>query len=257
MPDSSLNKMKDVDNVAASRADFIQNRPGNLTYLLDKRYSWMNNYIQPNDIGIEVGCGNGVSEFFIKSEHYSLTDFTDFDWIDRKVDALNMPYEDQSLDFIVSSNMIHHLAKPYLFFDECHRVLKPNGVLLIQEINCSLFLRVILKLMKHEGYNYNVDPFDKNCVCNDPNDLWSGNNAIPNLLFDDITKFEANFKFKCTHLKHTEFTIFPLSGGVTAKTKTIQLPKVILDFFNFIDNVLIGISKNTFALQRQIVLEKK
>ncbi|MDI9319580.1 MAG: methyltransferase domain-containing protein [Phycisphaerales bacterium] len=257
MPDSSLNKMKDVDNVVASRADFIQNRPGNLTYLLDKRYSWMNNYIKANDIGIEVGCGNGVSEFFIKSDHYSLTDYTDFDWIDKKVDALNMPYENQSLDFIVSSNMIHHLAKPYLFFDECYRVLKPNGVLLIQEINCSLFLRIILKLMKHEGYNYNVDPFDKNCVCNDPNDLWSGNNAIPNLLFDDIKKFEANFKFECSHQKHTEFTIFPLSGGVTAKTKTIQLPKTILNFFNFIDKALIGISQNTFALQRQIVLVKK
>lgn len=255
-PDSSQNKMKEVDNVAASRADFIENRPGNLNYLLEKRYAWMNNFIKPDDIGIEVGCGNGLSEFFIVSSNYTLTDYTDFDWIDTKVDALNMPYEDQSLDFIVSSNMIHHLAKPHLFFEECYRVLKPNGKLLIQEINASFFLRLILKLMKHEGYNYNVDPFDKNCICNDPENLWSGNNVLPNLLFDDIAKFESNFRFKCTHQKYTEFTIFPLSGGVTAKTKTIQLPKSILNFFNFIDNTLIGISKNTFALQRQIVLVK-
>ncbi|MGC4058994.1 MAG: class I SAM-dependent methyltransferase [Chitinophagaceae bacterium] len=195
IPDASQNKMSNVDDVSASRADFIRNRPGNLNYLLEKRYGWMNDYINDGDTGIEVGAGNGLSKLFITKGNYEVTDYADFEWLDRKVDALNMPYESGSLDFIVSSNMIHHLAHPYKFLNECHRVLKPGGKLLIQEINGSFFLRLILKLMKHEGYNYNVDPFDKNCVCNDPDNLWSGTMYYQNLLFDDRDYSESNFPF--------------------------------------------------------------
>ncbi len=255
--ETGANKMSQVDDVATSRKDFMANRPRNLEYLLSRRYEWMNQFInEKTDKGIEVGCGNGVSELYIKCDNYELTDFADFDWIDRKVDALNMPYENESLDFIVSSNMIHHLAKPHLFITESLRVLKPGGKLLIQEVNGSFFLRLVLKLMHHEGYNYDVNPFDKECICNDPEDLWSGNNVIPNLLFDNMQQFEAHFNFKSLHQSHSEFSIFPLSGGVTAKTKTIKLPMIMLNLFNTIDKILVAISKNTFALQRQIVLEK-
>lgn len=257
IPDAAQNKMNQVDDVAASRADFIKNRPGNLNYLLEKRYAWMNEFIGAEDKGIEVGAGNGLSKLFIHKGFYEVTDFADFDWLDRKVDALHMPYASGSLDFIISSNMIHHLAHPYQFLDECYRVLKPGGKLLIQEINGSFFLRLILKLMKHEGYNYEVDPFDKTCVCNDPENLWSGNNVLPNLLFDDRAKFEQHFRFKIIRQRYAEFFIFPLSGGVTAKTKTIQLSRAMLNLFNAVDNLLVRLAKDTFALQRQIVLEKQ
>ena len=152
--------------------------------------------------------------------------------------------------------MIHHLAKPYLFINECERVLKPKGRLIVQEINNSLMMRIILRIMHHEGYSYEVDPFDRNSICNDPEDLWSGNNAIPNLLFDDIKKFEKSFNFHCIFRKYTEFLIFPISGGVTAKTKTIQLPQWILILIFRIDKILISFSKKIFALQMQLVLTK-
>ena len=216
----------------------------------------MNSFISNDEKGIEVGCGNGLSKFFLPEKNYLLTDNTNFDWIDQNVDALNMPFENASLDYIISSNMIHHLAKPYLFLNECRRVLKPGGKLIIQEINNSFFLRLILRIMKHEGYSYDADPFNENSICNDPNDLWSGNNAIPNLLFDNMEKFETTFQYHCIYENHTEFLIFPLSGGVTAKTKTLQLPLFILKCVSLIDQFLIWISKNTFALQRQIVLTK-
>ncbi len=247
--------MQAVDDVKASRLDFIENRPGNLAFLLRKRYSWMNSFMEDKHEGIEVGCGNGLSKFFI-SNNYLLTDHADFEWIEKKVDALDMPYEPNSLDFIISSNMIHHLAKPVLFFRECNRVLKPGGSLIIQEINNSFFMRFILRIMKHEGYAYDVNPFNEEDICNDPADLWSGNNAIPNLLFDDKKKFEQHFPFHIIHQKFSEFFIFPLSGGVTAKTKTIQLPLWILKIIDLTDQCLITISRKTFALQQQIVLRK-
>lgn len=250
--------MSHVGDVARARADFLERRPSNLSFLLAKRYGWMNEFIGESDKGVEVGAGHGLSKEFIKAKNFVLTDTEKNPWIDVEVDALVMPFEDESLDYVVSSNMIHHLAQPLVFFEECARVLKKGGRVIIQEINCSLAMRMILRLMSHEGYSYDANVFDKEMICNNPADPWSANCAIPNLLFDNLKEFENRIPdFKATHHRYTEFFIFIISGGVTAKVKTINLPRKILRYIDKFDDILISVSKNTFPLQRNIVLEKK
>lgn len=251
------NRMSNVGDVKNARDFFFRNRPSNLEFLLRKRYEWMNAFIQEGDKGIEVGCGSGFAKNFISSHEFLLTDVVKYDWVDQCVDALNMPFKDSSLDFIVSSNMIHHLACPYEFFTECSRVLKPNGLLIIQEVNASLVMRMFLKIMRHEGYTYDVNVFDKNFICNDPLDPWSANCVVPNLLFDDIKQFEKHFPFQQIHHSYSEFLMLLISGGVTAKTKTINFSSSVLNWIDKIDDFLIKLNKNIFALQRQIVLRNK
>ncbi len=253
------NRMKHEGNVAGARAYYFSDAPLNLKYLLEKRFGWMNNYIKNEDTGIEVGCGTGLSKLFIKCRNYRITDFANNEWLDDKmVDALNTPYEDGSMDFVVSSNMIHHVPYPKKFFREMNRILKPGGLIVIQEINASWCMRKILRLMRHEGYDYTIDVFDENLICTDPDDLWSANCAIPNLLFDDAAKFEKNIpEFKIEHQSFSELLLFLNSGGVIAKTRCLRLPKFMLKLVNRIDQLLVRISPHTFALQRQIVLRKK
>ena len=43
----------------------------------------------------------------------------------------NLPFEDQTPDFIVSTGALHHFADPTLAFNEVYRVLKPGGQMLI------------------------------------------------------------------------------------------------------------------------------
>ena len=197
--------------------------------LLANRYSWMNNYIEPHHKGIEVGAGTGVSKDFINNKNYQLTDFCDNSWLDIKnIDALKTGFADSSFDFVVSSNMIHHIYSPIIFLEEMSRILKPGGKLIIQEINCSLITRLMLVLMNHKGYNFDVNIFDKNQICNDPNDLWSGNNAIPKLLFDNKTKFQSNIPFfKIDFRNHDEFLCLINSGGVISKVPYVPLPKPV------------------------------
>ncbi len=256
-PALNKNLLGKADDVEKSRENFIKTKPSNLLFLLEKRYLWMNNWIKKNDLGIEVGCGNGLSKLFIKNNRFLLTDFSDFSWVELKVNAIDMPFEDDSQDFIISSNMTHHLSKPILFFKESLRVLKPGGVLIIQDVYGSFFLRLILRILRHEGYNYDIDPFNENCICVDLYNLWKGNNVIPNLLFKDTERLENIFSFKCRHLKYTEFASFLISGGVTAKAPTLNMPRFILNIIYLVDRLLIKISKDMFALQIQIVLEKK
>lgn len=254
-------RMKDypvtAQDVEKIRLDFLNRRPPNLEFLVRKRYTWMNQFIKPDQHGVEVGCGTGLSKEYIHSPNFKLTDYFLNPWVDLKVDALKQPFEDSSLDYIVSSNMIHHLASPKVFFDECFRVLKPGGLLIIQEINCSLAMRAILRIMRHEGYSYEVDVFDPKAICNDPKDPWSANCAIPNMLFDNQKKFEKAFPFQFVHSRPTEFLIFPISGGQNSKMRTIQLPHFLLRLMDLLDNILIFLAPKIFPLQRQIVLKSK
>lgn len=240
--------------ISKAREDFLRNKKSNLSFLLEKRYSWMNDYIGKEDKGIEVGCGTGLSKLYINSKNLILTDIEAHAWVEKKVDALNMPFGDSSLDYIISSNMIHHLALPHIFFHECSRVLGKGGKLIIQDVNLSLLLRILIRITKNEGYFYDMDVFDKNTVCNNPKDPWSSNNAIVNLLFDDKDAFEKCFPFKIMHNRYTECLVWPLSGGVASVVKTINLPRLVLEFVDKLDELLISLSKSTFALQRQIVL---
>jgi len=219
----------------------------------------MNEYIGPNDKGLEVGCGTGISKEFIKSNDYIVTDFADHPWLDKaNVDALNTGFQDATFDFVVSSNMVHHVPYPVRFFTEMHRILKPGGKLLIQEINASFFMRVLLRMMKHEGYSFDPDVFNPDLVCTDPNDLWSANCAIPNLLFDDVATFEKKVpQFKLTRSSFSEFFNFLNSGGVIAKTASVPLPVPALKALEAIDLLLAKVAPQVFALQRQIVLIKQ
>ncbi|MCL2369877.1 MAG: class I SAM-dependent methyltransferase [Firmicutes bacterium] len=46
----------------------------------------------------------------------------------------NLPFEDEELDIITMNCVLHHLKDPQAFYREAHRVLKPNGTLLVGEL---------------------------------------------------------------------------------------------------------------------------
>lgn len=258
-PDHGSNRMKGEGDVVAARRHYFESRSANLEFLLRGRYEWMNQWIPEQGQGIEIGCGTGLSREFIRSRNYKLTDYADHDWIDiTNVNAMETPFEDGSQDFVVSSNMIHHVAYPVRFFEEISRILRPGGLLLIQEINASTAMRGVLRLMRHEGYSFDANVFDRDEVCTDPADLWSANCAIPNLLFDDLAAFERAIpSFRVEHTGFSEFLMMLNSGGVIAKTVSVPLPRPALRAMQWLDDLLCTAAPQLFAMQRQIVLRKR
>jgi 2-polyprenyl-3-methyl-5-hydroxy-6-metoxy-1,4-benzoquinol methylase len=114
-------RMAHTGDVARARAEFPTRRGDNLRFLLRKRFGWMRPYLKDGAHVVEVGCGTGLSREFLDHPGLELTDVTPNPWVDRVVDALRMPYEAGSLDAVISNNMIHHLAKPQVFFREVDR----------------------------------------------------------------------------------------------------------------------------------------
>jgi ubiquinone/menaquinone biosynthesis C-methylase UbiE len=257
-PKHAENRMAHEGDVHNARNAFYKHKPSNLVFLIEKRFAWMNQYISKGDRVLEVGCGPGFSRTYIRKDaRLLMTDNAKLPWVDKKVDALNMPFKAGSFDVVICGNMIHHLPFPKRFFKEVHRVLKPGGRLIIQEINCSHAMQAMLRAMRHEGWSFKANVYSKTVPCTDKKDLWSANCAIPNLLWDDMKRFRKEVpQFKVIHHEFSEFIVMPLSGGVTAKTKTINLPFWMLRIIDKADTALVRAWPSMFACQRRVVLQR-
>lgn len=256
-PEHKDNLMSSEGAVEWARRNFFDRRHRNLDLLLQLRYAWMNRYLAPGQTIIEVGSGAGFSPLYL-TQKPMLTDAANNSWIDKFIDATNMDLESDSVDVLIASHNIHHFYSPFMFFRECERVLKVDGILLIQELNTSLLMRGLLRLMRHEGWSYDVDVFNETAIVNDKNDPWSANCAVPELLFTDTDQFEQSFpalKIEANDL--CECLVFPLSGGVISKTRVPELPNIVLRVIPLIDRLLVLIAPNLFALGRRVIIRKK
>jgi SAM-dependent methyltransferase len=257
-PAHKMNRMRGEGDVLKAREIFFRNTNNNLRFLVRQRYEWMNSYIGAEDYGVDIGCGAGLSREFIKAKQVLLTDYDGHDFLDSKfVDAMNTPFASEMFDFVIATNVIHHLPHPMQFFREARRILKAGGVLLVHEVHVSLLFRAVLRIMRHEGYSFEPDVFDDECICTDPNDLWAGNNAIPALLFADHQRFEQEVPwFRIEGDQFTECATFLNSGGVTAKTYYLPLPEFLLHSLQAFDNLLSRTLPDIFALGRRLVLRR-
>ena len=176
----------------------------------------------------------------------------------KKIDAQNTNLDSNSFDFVIASNMLHHVAFPLKFLDEMNRILRPGGRLIIQEAYCSIIFQIITIIMKHEGFDFTKNIWSRKESMTNSEDAWAGNIAIPHLIFDDKKKFSEEFKTKfiIKHEKIYECFIFLNSGGVSSKTFYIPLNTFFLKILKYIDKILIFFLPKIFGMGRQIVLEK-
>ncbi len=257
-PGHDQNRMSREGDVARARAEFIAAGTENVRALLRQRLGWMDAHIRPDDIVVELGCGAGLTEFFVNGAPIMATDVRPYPWTAACVDALHLPFAPNSVDVFICVNMIHHLAVPTAFLDTLLTCLRPGGRLLIHEPNPSVAMLMALRLMRHEGWSFAVDAFDPAVAANDPADPWSGNNAISALLFGDLARFSRRFPaFTVLFDRYSEFLLFPLSGGVTAKTAVPVLPRAVLGAVAALDRVLCWLAPSVFAMGRSIALEKR
>lgn len=70
-----------------------------------------------------------ATDFFKKSFQASEVTFKQADFNKK------LPFSNSSFDIVYSVEVIEHLRCPYDFLDECYRILKPNGMLIISTPN--------------------------------------------------------------------------------------------------------------------------
>ena len=254
------NRMQSIANTKVARETYYSNKYNNVKFLLSKRFGWMNKFIKESDHGIEVGSGAGFSKDFIKNKNFKLTDLGNDEHLDYKnIDAQNTGFKNNDLDFVIASNMIHHIPYPIKFFKEIHRILKNGGRLIIFESYCSIFFQLATMIMKHEGFDFTLNVWDEEEPKSDEKNPWHGNIAVPHLIFDDRYRFDKEIGnlFEIEYEELTECLIFINSGGVTSKTAFIPMNNFFLNILDYIDRVLIKFFPRIFCMGRRIVLKKK
>ena len=254
------NRMTSVASTNLAIEMFNSLKAKNLKFLLEERFGWMNKFINEGEVGLEVGSGAGFTKFFIKNKNFKMSDLSDDAHLDFKnIDAQATGFRDSSFDYVIASNMIHHIPYPIKFFKEINRILKKNGKLIIFESYCSITFQLATILMKHEGYDFTLDVWDEKNPKSDENDAWAGNIAVPHLIFDNKKKFNENLGklFSIEFEELTECLIFLNSGGVTSKTFYIPMNTFFLNLLKYIDKFLVKFFPKIFCMGRRIVLVKK
>lgn len=259
VPLASEDRMAGPSDTAAARARYYGKPSANLRILVENRYRWMNSFIEPHERGVEFGAGPGFSRELIHSKNLLLTDFAESQWLDVKnVDAMATPFKDAEFDFAISVNMIHHLAYPLRYFREMARILRPGGRLILQDVRCSAFLRLALRLQRHEGYDFGVDVYDEFVPCTNPDNPWAGNNAIVDLLLERQSELSRRVpELALVHQSYSEFLTLMNSGGVVARTAYVPLPLPMAKLVDRVDQLLTRGLPKIFASQVQLVFVRQ
>ena len=118
---------------------------------LCNRYYWAGQYCSDRDV-VEVACGSGQGLGYLSGIAMSLEagDYSD-EILSiarshygkrialRQFDAQDMPFEDRSKDVIIIFEALYYIPDADRFVQECARVLRPGGKVLIATANKDLY----------------------------------------------------------------------------------------------------------------------
>ena len=165
-----------------------------------------------NKVLVELGSGGG----FIKEVigNVITSDILELPDVDKVFSALNMPFENDSINAFFMFDVLHHITDPKAFFTEAVRCLKISGKIVMIEPANTLWARFIYKNFHHERFDtqgkWNLE---------ETGPLSQGNSAIPWIIFSRDRKiFEAEFpSLKIVGVRNHTPLRYLLSGGFTLR----------------------------------------
>lgn len=185
---------------------------------------------------VELGSGGG----FIKSviPRVVTSDLQALPWVDLQFSALNMPFEDRSVDTFFMMNVLHHVSDPVRLFNEFDRCLKPGGRIVMIEPANSTLGRFVYQNFHHEDF--------------DPSGSWKlekeaplscANGAIPWIIFErDRADFDARFpQFDVRPLRYHTPLLYLASGGFSLRQ---LLPSFAYPFVKGLEWILTPFSRH-------------
>ncbi len=85
-------------------------------------------YVSGRVLDFGSGRAKYKSVILTHAESYMAFDMIPGPNVDVAGDVLNTPFSDSEFDTIISTQVLEHVAKPWLMIKEIGRILKPGGV---------------------------------------------------------------------------------------------------------------------------------
>ena len=176
---------------------------------------------------LEIGSGTSPLKRFLPNVITS--DVLDLDYLDivfdcHEIDRLDA-VEDNSLDVITLTNVLHHLKSPILFLNRAATKLKAGGKVVATEPFFSALSTPIFKYLHHEAIDFRISEPELGQV---QGPLASANIALPWLIFfrrpEWLQRLNNNFDLTAFSVRPFSALSYMATGGISHK---LSLPRFI------------------------------
>src|SRR3989440_10572206 len=165
---------------------------------------------------LEIGSGTSPLKQFLPNVITS--DVLDLDYLDlvfdcHQIDKLDA-IEDDSLDVITLTNVLHHLKSPIAFLNRAASKLKSGGKVIATEPFFSVVSTLIFKYLHHEPVDFRISEPELGEV---QGSLASANIALPWLIFfrrrDWLQRLNENFDIATRSIRSFSALSYMATGG--------------------------------------------
>jgi SAM-dependent methyltransferase len=134
---------------------------------------------------------------------------------ERVIDARHLPFEDNSIQAIAATHVLHHIPDLEAFFREAQRALVPGGVVTMIEVAHTPFARFFFRHFHHEPYDDSAPEWN----FGQHDSMMDSNQALSWMVFvRDRRRFESLFPgLVIEAISFTPWFTYLLSGGVTMR----------------------------------------
>ena len=245
--------IKNLDDPAVTllHARIIQNKPFLKKLYIDFYKQFLQAIPDPQKkFLVELGSGGG----FIKEviNNVITSDVLNLPNVDKVFSALNMPFENSSVDAFFMIDVLHHITNPRAFFKEALRCLKIGGKIVMIEPANTFWSRFIYKNFHHELFDTQAN---WEIVADTKRPVSQGNGAIPWIIFcRDRQIFEKDFQaLKIVRIRNHTPLCYLLSGGLTLRQ---LIPSFTYPVIKAIEYLLSPL-RNLLGMFQTIELQKK
>jgi len=224
-----MSYLSDLKQTINNKEQLSKNR--NLLYWYKKLFSYQ---FEKKDISTSkvLEIGSGTSPLKIFYPNVITSDILDLDYLDLVFDCHKIAelknIENDSLDIIVMTNVLHHLKKPVLFLKKAQTKLRKGGLIILTEPYFSWLSSAIYRFLHHEAVDPLIDVPELNNAKNSP--LSSANVILPYLLFyvkkewlSPLTQF-----FRVESLGYFSCLSYFITGGISRR---ILIPHTLFKLF--------------------------
>lgn len=172
---------------------------------------------------LEIGAGSGISKHILFNNKFLSTDIIlDKNQLDFVSDIYHLPFIDNSFNLVFAIDVFHHLRRPEEAFNEIHRILSAQGLLVLIEPHISPFSYIIYKSFHHEKTSWRISP--KGLLENISDDpLDADNSVLTSLLFSaswQSVRDRINVRYTKEVIEFRDIFSFFLTGGLQ-RTKSL------------------------------------
>lgn len=232
LPEIRCIEDRDDPAVTLLHGEIIRKKPFLKRLYVDFYKQFLKAVPEPADkVLVELGSGGG----FIKEviSNVVTSDVLDVAGVDKVFSAVQMPFENASVDAFFMIDVLHHIVDPKVFFTEALRSLKVGGKVVMIEPANTLWSRFIYKNFHHEQFDP-TGPWD----LEQDGALSVANGALPWIIFSRDRE-EFCRLFPCLRIvrmySHTPL-LYLLSGGLTLRQ---LVPSFTYPLFKILERVLL------------------